>query len=269
MLIQVLKWYKASSPAVISNLLRYQVASMSTGVQEKKWDLMTAICVERHPILTKPKLEIEEKFQDMLDEIELENSMKSDHEIRFEAETKQQENLKKGFVDIDQEKVATQTAQDIEDAGIAEFEKFKLTPRLTEADKKNIMTSLERKLEKTLVLLVQQKVGNKDYWLLPQGLREDGETLRQAAERVLQKTCGENLKAKIYGNAPVGFYKYRYPKVAREGGTQGAKIFYYLARYEDGNVTDNVDYQWLDRQELEKNLPKEICKSVTTFLIKE
>lgn len=154
---------------------------MSTGVQKKKWDLLTAICVERHPILTKPKLEIEERFQDMLDEVEYENSMKSDHELRFEAETKQQENLKKGLIDPDQEKVSTQTAQDLEDASNAEFEKFKLTPRLTEADKQNIMTSLERKLEKTLVLLVQQKVGTDNYWLLPQGLRKDGETLRQVS----------------------------------------------------------------------------------------
>lgn len=268
MLIQVLKCYKVSAP-VISNLLRYPVASMSTGVQEKKWDLMTAICVERHPLITKLKSPIEEKFQDMLEQIEIENSMKSDHEIRFENEKKQQENLKKGLVEIDQEKVATQTTQDIEDAGVAELENFKLTPRLTEADKQNIMTSLERKLDKSLVLLVQQKVGNNDYWLLPQGLREDGETLRQAAERVLQKTCGDNLKAKIYGNAPVGFYKYLYPKAARKNGVHGAKIFYYLAKYEDGNVTENVKYQWLDRQEMEKNLPVEIRKSVSMFLIEE
>lgn len=91
----------------------------------------------------------------------------------------------------------------------------------------------------------------------------------QAAERVLKKTCGDDLKAIIYGNAPIGFYKYVYPKKVREGDTRGAKVFYYLAKYEDGNVKDEVKYQWLDRQELEKNLAKPIHKAISLFLVTE
>ncbi|XP_063973387.1 large ribosomal subunit protein mL46 isoform X2 [Diachasmimorpha longicaudata] len=255
------------SPNIISYLLRSQSRSRCTSPAQK-WDLMAAVCVERHPLITKPKLELEQRVQDLLNEIELENSMKSDHELRDELEKKQNELMKKG-VEIDPEQVATISAQDIEDAGDAELGKFPFSSRVTDADKGNIMTSLERKLEKCLVLLVQQKVGNDLYWLPPQGMREEGESLRQSAERILRATCGENLTAKIYGNAPMGFYKYVYPKAIREKGSRGAKIFYYLAKHVSGNVRENVKYQWLDRQELEGSLPKPIHRSVSMFLVPE
>lgn len=50
---------------------------------------------------------------------------------------------------------------------------------ILEADKENDITSLERKLDKHLVLLVKQQIGQQDRFLLPQALLEDGETLRQ------------------------------------------------------------------------------------------
>lgn len=48
-----------------------------------------------------------------------------------------------------------------------------------EDDKKNNIASLNRKLNKHLVLVTNQNLGSKDYYLLPQGIRQDGETLRQ------------------------------------------------------------------------------------------
>ncbi|XP_015126905.1 39S ribosomal protein L46, mitochondrial [Diachasma alloeum] len=256
------------SPNIISNLLRSQSRSRCTSPGQK-WDLMAAVCVERHPVITKPKLELEQRVQGLLNEMEFENSMKCDHELREELEAKQSELVKKGLVDMDPDKVATISAQDIEDAGDAELAKFPFASRVTEADKGNVKTSLERKLEKCLVLLVQQKVGEDLFWLPPQGPREEGETLRQSAERILRSTCGENLSAKIYGNAPIGFYKYVYPRAVREKGSRGAKIFYYLAKHVNGNVQDKVKYQWVDRQELEVTLPKPIHRSVSMFLVPE
>lgn len=48
-----------------------------------------------------------------------------------------------------------------------------------EADKRNDITSLDRKLASSLVLLVKQKLGEKEFYLLPQAIREDGETMKQ------------------------------------------------------------------------------------------
>ncbi|VEN58582.1 unnamed protein product [Callosobruchus maculatus] len=89
------------------------------------------------------------------------------------------------------------------------------------------MKSLQRKLDKHLVLVVNQTLGDKKHYLLPQGLLQAGETLRQAAERVLKQNCGSDLCAQIYGNAPCGFYKYKYPKsLTEETGVVGAKVIH-------------------------------------------
>ena len=47
----------------------------------------------------------------------------------------------------------------------------------------------------------------------------------QAAEEALRELCGDKLDAAYMGNAPCGFYKYKFPKtVAEEAGVVGAKV---------------------------------------------
>lgn len=89
----------------------------------------------------------------------------------------------------------------------------------------------------------------------------------QTAERILLDTCGTEIKAKFYGNAPIGFYKYKYPKKFQEQGTCGAKIFYFLAKHLDGNVTSDIKYQWLDDTEFKNVLPHGIQKSISQFML--
>lgn len=89
----------------------------------------------------------------------------------------------------------------------------------------------------------------------------------QTAERVLQDACGAEIKVKFYGNAPIGFYKYKYPQELRKEGICGAKIFYFLAKYTEGNIADNIKHQWLDHDELEKILPNEVQKSISQFML--
>ena len=45
----------------------------------------------------------------------------------------------------------------------------------------------------------------------------------QTAERVLQEKCGSEIKARFLGNAPVGFYKYKFASPG-EDNTVGAKV---------------------------------------------
>lgn len=45
------------------------------------------------------------------------------------------------------------------------------------------MTSLERKLDKNLLLLVQQKIGKDLVWVPPQSLRAEGETMREVKNK--------------------------------------------------------------------------------------
>lgn len=48
------------------------------------WDIVTGVCVERLPVVTPPLNEIQKKYQDLLFTIEVEKSLKSDHELRHE-----------------------------------------------------------------------------------------------------------------------------------------------------------------------------------------
>jgi len=61
---------------------------------------------------------------------------------------------------------------------------------LADADKKNDRTSLNRKLDSNLMLLVKQKIGNQELWLLPQVEWQPGETLRSTVERAMATFLG-------------------------------------------------------------------------------
>lgn len=61
---------------------------------------------------------------------------------------------------------------------------------LADADESNSRTSLNRKLDRNLMLLVKHKIGNQELWLLPQVEWQPGETLRSTAERAMATFLG-------------------------------------------------------------------------------
>ncbi|KAG5868042.1 hypothetical protein JTB14_001734 [Gonioctena quinquepunctata] len=251
----------------IRDVLKVQI-SPSSSLSSEKWDLLTAVCLERRPIITPALNEIEKEYKQFMADIELERSLKSNIELRHEADLVQLELLKKGGDIGDMDSNLKQTAQDLMDLWNEEASKFKPHGRTTEADKQNDSKSLSRKLDKNLVYVVNQKIGDKTYYMLPQDLRQGGETLRQSAERILKQTGGPELKAQIFGNAPCGFYKYKYPtNIQQESGVVGAKVFIYFARYLKGHLPQkSLDYKWLDKKELQKTLPPKYSDSVTQLL---
>lgn len=89
----------------------------------------------------------------------------------------------------------------------------------------------------------------------------------QTAYRTVQELCGNNIKVQFYGNAPIGFYQYTYPKNIQEKGRNGAKIFYFLAKYISGDISPNVKHCWLDREELKKALHPDVRRSIAKFLL--
>lgn len=52
-----------------------------------------------------------------------------------------------------------QTGQDFVDMGLNELKKFTPASRITKADKENNVKSMQRKLDKHLVLLIKEKLG--------------------------------------------------------------------------------------------------------------
>lgn len=260
-----LRQYKSFDYLVCKNLRLFSSSSTSD-----KWDLASSVCLERKPILTKEFNSIESKYSKVLNRVESEMSFKSDHEIRLIRDKVYAEELKKtdSFINVDQ--INVQTGQEFEDLSENELNAFKFAERVTEDDVKNNVGSTNRRLGNSLLLLIKQNLGNSSNWVLPLGLRQEGETMRQAAERVLVETCGTNMHTKFLGNAPVGFYKYRYPKSAKYQQSIGMKIFFFKAQLLTGNVSREVcsNYQWLSQQELASNiLQEDYLRNIKMFLV--
>lgn len=237
------------------------VSSDENIVIAEKWDLLSAVCLERHPVITKPMIDIEVRYEKMIRQIEFENSLLSDFELK-----KRKEGKGTGKQTDSENIVSIQTAQDFEDSCEEELVAFKFAPRENETED-NAVTSLRRKLDKNLLLLVEQKIGDVSYWIPPQSIRQERETMIQTARRSLEEFCGNNIKVQFYGNAPIGFYKYMYPKSIRARGKDGAKIFYFLAKYISGDVCSNAKHRWLDREELKETVHPDVHKSLSQFLI--
>ncbi|XP_013113964.1 large ribosomal subunit protein mL46 [Stomoxys calcitrans] len=243
-----------------------QFSAAATDKQEK-WDLYAGVLVERLPVVSKELNAIEKEFQEYLWKVEFEKSLKSNTELQHERDLKQAELLKKGQIDLD-EAAAKQTVQDLKDAYTEELNKFQTASRTTADDKSKNLLSTNRSLDNTLYLLVEQSLGPKSHFLLPQGPRMDGETMRQAAERVVREKCGNNMEVQFYGNAPCGFYKYKYPSSAQQNSV-GAKVFFFRASLKNGNVDKNASksFAWMERDSLRDKLKNEkYVESVEKFL---
>lgn len=59
-----------------------QICHSSTSTE--KWDLQAAVCLEKRPTVLPPLSELETQFQKVLSQVEIENSLKSDFELRNE-----------------------------------------------------------------------------------------------------------------------------------------------------------------------------------------
>lgn len=140
------------------------------------------------------------------------------------------------------------------------------------ADTANDLKSTNRKLDKHLVFVVQKEMEGKTIWTLPQSSWENGETLRQTAERAL-KTHIDSSNVKFLGNAPWGVHTIKYPASQRAKlGTLGTKIFFYKAQLlnKNGGIPSSTcEYNWLGREELSSCLEPGFHHSVSQFIIDE
>ncbi|KAL4807539.1 ribonuclease H-like domain-containing protein [Aspergillus unguis] len=145
-------------------------------------------------------------------------------------------------------------------------------PRVTEADKKGDMKSLDRALQRTLYLLVQSKEG---YWKLPSSPVAGDETLRLAAERTLEQSAGIHMNTFMVGYHPVGHYVYnaRKPKTNESGVTiAGEKTFFMKGRIMAGqadlsaNQQNLQDFKWLAKEEIAKYVLPPYYASIKNML---
>ncbi|XP_046357802.2 39S ribosomal protein L46, mitochondrial-like [Haliotis rufescens] len=249
--------------------LKRWASSSEAGQSLKQWQLMSAVCVERPPVITQHKTKMEEKFGELLNKMEFENSLLSSHELRHRNDVLREARRKEDDFEETEVEAVTQTALDLEDMWEMEAKQFTPADRVTDADKSGDKKSTDRKLAEKLVLLVKQKVGDKPLWVFPQGRWSEGESMRETAERVLGVHCGEELSAQFVGNAPCGVHTYVF-RSSPETDT-GVKLFFFKAAYKTGGVRvdqgNAEDFLWVTKRELKDYLHPSYYSSVKSFIL--
>ncbi|XP_010619340.1 39S ribosomal protein L46, mitochondrial isoform X2 [Fukomys damarensis] len=234
------------------------------------WRLLGSLCLQRPPLISKSLTPLQKEMAALLQQIELEKSLYSDHELRSLDEAKRLAKKKADlYADEEQDEQDILLVQDLEDSWEQAFLKFKPGSRVT-ADKTNDRTSLHRKLDRNLVLLVREKLGDEDVWLLPQTEWQPGETLRDTAERTLGALSENNMEAKFLGNAPCGHYKFKFPQAMRTESNLGAKIFFFKALLLNGDFSQagkKGHHVWVSKEELGDYLKPKYLTQVKKFLL--
>ncbi|KAM4593446.1 large ribosomal subunit protein mL46 isoform 2-T2 [Odontesthes bonariensis] len=235
------------------------------------WTLMAAVCLQRLPVISADCSPIEQQFKQMMQQMELEKSLLSDHELRLLEDAERMTRKQADDYDSDEEESQgnqeIMLAQDLEDTWEQKLKSFQPVPRLR-ADVDNDLTTVERCLANSLVLLAEQQVGGEKQWLLPQAPWQEGEALRQTAERALS-SLPAGFRATFLGNAPCGVYKYKLPKAARTESSIGTKVFFFKAILADSTPfkSPNASLQWLKKSELQKYLKPAYMMKVERFIL--
>ena len=164
------------------------------------------------------------------------------------------------------------TASDDAEYWTREAKGFVPAPRKTKEDEINDLKSLNRALDKSLFLIIQDKDNNDDSWTLPKMINSNGESLRETAEKALQTFCGENFKAQVIGNAPFIYYNLKYsPENQEIAGVHGERVFIFKAFFQEGipetkSTKQCLDFKWLKREELFDTVENRLKTPLKTIL---
>ncbi|XP_016148203.1 large ribosomal subunit protein mL46 [Sinocyclocheilus grahami] len=256
---------------VSSTRQQWSAQNVKTAGVASPWALHGAVCLQRLPVVSQDRSPIEEEFMKLMHQMELERSLLSDHDLRLLEDAarmtrKQEEDSDEEEEDYRDKEIFT--AQDLEDIWEQKLKQYQPAPRSQGVDEKGVSSS-ERCLAESLILLVKKDVGSQKLWLLPQIQWQTGETLRQTAERALASLPGADLKATFLGNAPCGFYKYKYPKDIQKEGSVGAKVFFFKAVLSSHKhlPLEKNSFAWVKKDELQDFLKPEYLKQVRRFIM--
>jgi len=105
--------------------------------------------------------------------------------------------------------------------------------------------------------------------------------LLQTADRALHSHFGDSCRALFTSNAPSGFYKYKFPKGARDDDCVGAKLFIYnafLPRDSESSATYQfdvkaidesvLDHAWVARDELRSFMKPKYIAAIDKIVLK-
>ena len=152
---------------------------------------------------------------------------------------------------------------------------FTPASRTSEADASGDVKSVKRAMDQPLRLMAKNKLGTDEFWDLPTMKHQEGETLRDTAERAVIRNLGQHPDVTILGNSPWSFYKVKYPRHYQESTQRkGAKIWIFKGIlmnhfHDEAKIDLNknlLDYWWATREELKENLDRRTYKALDNML---
>ncbi|RWS06567.1 hypothetical protein B4U79_14993 [Dinothrombium tinctorium] len=247
-----------------------------------KHDIFASIVLQRHPLIAPPMNVIEKTLSRVTFNYETAKSLYSDHELRHIRDLERAKMIasKKMLDETEMEASSQETALELEDKWSKEFEQFNFASSITADDQNGDKRSLNRCLDKNLLLVCKFKLCNNELWGLPRTKHREGETLRQTIDRIVSSLSKDSdLEVKVLGNAPCAVLKKNYSKKVQsqiESGKIGYKVFFFKADLIKGNVDTNkcdkdlmTDFAWLNRNECQHLLPREYWNTISNSLFME
>ncbi|KAJ2771218.1 hypothetical protein IWQ57_002307 [Coemansia nantahalensis] len=135
-------------------------------------------------------------------------------------------------------------------------QRIEVQPRETAADAAGDVQSLERKLDRTLYLVVKDSSGQ---WCFPHGDVGGEELLHDAARRGLREACGGAMSVWTVGRGPVSHHR-----------AGDHTLFFVKAHILAGQVRPAAprvsEYKWITKEEMESVLPGGYWASVKDAL---
>ncbi|KAL6060876.1 54S ribosomal protein L17 [Balamuthia mandrillaris] len=244
-----------------------------------KWRLVGAAVVQRPPVCKPQPPHWEQEYWDWLTE----KSIKQAHTLEERLELMEQDQAKKAGAKK-KDKKKKQSGDEQEEEGMLDLpniyrgllkqkelrEVGRTWSRETEDDRRNNRKSLNRKLDRTLYLLVK-KAREEHAWQFPQGGIEEGETMQKCAERELREECGAELEIFTHDSIPSHCYSYPLPeKEQKKFGATGSKVFFYEMLHIEGapklNQAELEDYVWVTKEEMADYLSPSLYESIKDVL---
>jgi len=172
--------YVAISNRIASDPVSFTEDDPKIEERSAQWRIVSSVCLARFPRLTRPKTELQLQFEAVQEQLRFERSRLSDYELE-EIKIKEimEEIARKAKLDeLVDDQTASAPEKFHEDAALRKkaLNDFVLAPRITQADKRKDLHSLDRKLDHMLYLIVKKRQP-VNAWQMPQGGHEGEESL--------------------------------------------------------------------------------------------
>ncbi|PVU97963.1 hypothetical protein BB561_000211 [Smittium simulii] len=140
--------------------------------------------------------------------------------------------------------------------------KAQLCSRVTEADKTGDITSLERKLDRTLYFLINKNKTTKE-WRFPSKKVSADEVLNSAMMKCFIENCGSKAEIWSVGRGPIGHMIENNKDLNQE-----TKTFFLKSHILSGKIVEkkSTEYAWLSKEEIEKMVAPEYYLGIKDML---